>query len=142
MNLAASATKFFVRITSPAMRLDRAVRLAALFQIALVIFFRAPELRRGLDLGYDRPIESSALSYFLLRLFSSGFLFRRMIENHGTVLGADIRALPIQSRRIVVGPENVEELIVTDLRRVELQLNDLSVAGFIAANILVGRIVF
>src|SRR5256714_15464619 len=62
MNLAASATKFFVRITSPAMRLDRAVRLAALFQIALVIFFRAPELRCGLDLGYDRPIESSALS--------------------------------------------------------------------------------
>ena len=118
------------------------MRLAALFQIALVVFFRAPEIRRRLDLGYDRPIEFAALSYFLLRLFSGGFLFRRMIEDHGTILGADVRALPIQSRRIVVGPKNVEELIVTDLRRVELQLNDLSVAGLIAANIFVARIVF
>src|SRR5947207_3367971 len=57
IKLAASATKFFVRITSPAMRLDRAVRLAAFFQIALVIFFRPPELQRRLDLGHDRSIK-------------------------------------------------------------------------------------
>ena len=124
------------------MRLDRAVRLAALFQIALVVFFRAPELRRRLDLGYDRSIEFAALGYFLLRLFGRGFLFRRMIENYGTVLGADIRALPIQSRRIVVGPKNVEDLIIIDLRRVELHLDDLGMAGLIAAHIFVARIVF
>ena len=123
-------------------RLDRTVRLAALFQIALVIFFRAPKLRGRLDLGHDWSIKFAALSYFLLRLFGRGFLFRRMIENHGAVLGADIRALSIQSRRIVVRPENVEELIVIDLGRIEFQLNNLSVASVIAANIFVARIVF
>ncbi len=53
-----------------------AVRLATLFQIALVIFFRAPELRSGLDLRYDRSIKSAAFADLLLRLFRRGFLLR------------------------------------------------------------------
>jgi len=41
-----------------------------------VIFFRAPELRSGLDLRYDRPIKSAAFADLLLRLFGRRFLFR------------------------------------------------------------------
>src|SRR5947208_12459951 len=67
-------------------RLDRAVRLAAFFQVALVIFFRAPELWSRLDLRYDRAIEFAALVYFLSRCFGRGFLFRRMVKDHRAIL--------------------------------------------------------
>src|SRR3982751_4527456 len=120
MKQAPSATKFFVRITSALMKRmwegpqrrdiplvwsrrtqapptfsNGAVRLAAFFQIALVIFLRAPELRRRFDFGHNRSIELAAFGNFLLRLLGRGFLFGRMIENYRTVLRADIRALPI-----------------------------------------------
>src|SRR3712207_5433602 len=40
---------------------DRAMRETALLQVALVVFFRAVELRRRLDLRHDRPPKASAL---------------------------------------------------------------------------------
>src|SRR5262249_57812183 len=69
---------------------DRAVRLAALFQIALVIVLGAPEFRRGLNLGSNRSIEFAAPVHFFLRRFGRGFLFGRMIENHRAILRADV----------------------------------------------------
>jgi hypothetical protein len=36
------------------------MRLAALLQVTLMIFFRAPEFRRGFNLRYDWPIEAAA----------------------------------------------------------------------------------
>src|SRR5262249_16028064 len=141
MKLAASATKFFVRTTSPAMGSDRAVRLTALFQIALVIFFRSPEFRRRLDLRDNRPIELPARREFRLGCFGRSLLFRRMIKNHRAILPADVGTLAIQRRRIVVRPKNVEQLLVTDLRRIELDLDNFSLSGFVPANIFVTRIV-
>src|SRR6202023_601302 len=71
-----------------------------------------------------------------------GFLSRRMIENNGSVLRPDVRTLSIQGCRIVVRPKNIEELVVTDLRGVELHFHHLGVAGFIRANIFVSRVLF
>ncbi len=85
MKLAASVAKFFVRMISTLIKsmwklpqrrdisfgivalrplllfLDGTVRLAALFQITLMVFLRPPEFRRRLDLGDDRPIEFAAV---------------------------------------------------------------------------------
>src|SRR4051812_14265620 len=107
MNFAASATKFFVRITSgfipimvgtalrsrpkswdvskkhPYRTLDRAMRLPALGQILLVIFLPAPKLRRRLDLSNDLAFgKFRSLAQFLPGSFRHALLLRRMIENH------------------------------------------------------------
>src|SRR5438874_25294 len=65
-----------------------------------------------------------------------------MIKNHRAVLRAYIGTLSIQRGRIVVRPENVEDLIVRYLGRIEFHLNNLGVAGLVTANIFVARILF
>ncbi len=65
-----------------------------------------------------------------------------MIKNNGPILYSDIGALPIQRRRIVVRPKNVEQLVITDLRWIELNFDHFSVARIISTDILVGRVVF
>src|SRR5438105_15936682 len=63
-----------------------------------------------------------------------------MIKNHRAILRAYIGTLSIQRGRIVVRPENVEDLIVRYLGRIEFHLNNFGVAGLVAANIFVARI--
>ena len=48
-----------------AIALDRAMRLAAFLQVALVIVFSAPERCSGFDLRHDSTIEPAALVQFL-----------------------------------------------------------------------------
>src|ERR1700736_1210121 len=62
-----------------------------------------------------------------------------MIENNGTVLGSHIRSLPIKRSWVVVRPKNVEQLLVADFGRIELQFNNLSVPGSIGADLFVTR---
>src|SRR5207249_5974420 len=118
---------------------NRAVRLAAFFQIALVIFFGAPEFRSRFYLRHEWPIKFATLTDLFFRRFGDGFLLRRMIKNHRAILPADVWALSIERGRIVVRPKNVKKLFVFDLRRIEFQLNDLGVAGLVAADIFVSR---
>ena len=42
------------------------------------------------------------------------FLFAGGEEDGAPVLGADVRALPVECGRIVVAPKNVKELVVSD----------------------------
>src|SRR3977135_4454921 len=63
-----------------------------------------------------------------------------MIKNNGPVLVPDVGTLPIQSGRIVIRPENLEQMIVADNSWIELDLHHFRVAGGVAANIFVGRI--
>src|ERR1022692_3724755 len=65
-----------------------------------------------------------------------------MIENSGAILRADVGPLSIQGCWIVVRPENVENLLVTDLSRIEFHFNNFCVAGFIRAHIYVSGIFF
>ena len=65
-----------------------------------------------------------------------------MIKNNGPILCSDVGALPIQSRRIVIGPENIEQIVVFNLRRIEFNLHHFRVAGLVGANVLVTGILF
>src|SRR5207302_3444223 len=65
-----------------------------------------------------------------------------MIKNHRAILRAYIGTLSIQRGRIVVRPKNIEQLLVADSGSIEFHLNNLGVAGLVAANIFVARILF
>ena len=107
-----------------------------------MIFFRAPEFRCGFNLRYDRPIETATLFDFGFRSFGRRLLVGRMIKNHRAILHSHIRSLPVQGSRVMVRPENIEKLIVTGLRWIELHFHHLGVSGFIGTNIFIRGIVF
>ena len=113
------------------------MRLTALFKVALMIFFGPPKPWRRLDLRHNWPIETSALFQLVFRGFGRRFLLRRMVKDHGTILLTDIGTLPIQRRRIVVRPKNINQLVVTNLRWIEFHFHYFGVAGFVRANIFI-----
>ena len=112
-------------------------RGAALFKVALVIFLGAIEWSRRRDFRSDGPAEFAAGLQRSLGFFSDGFLLRRMEEDRGPVLRAEIGALAVHLRGIVHLPESVEQLRIAELRRVEGDLHDLGVSGFVCTHILV-----
>src|SRR3954453_11294358 len=63
-----------------------------------------------------------------------------MGENRRPVLAADIRSLPTWRGRIVDLPEDIQQLLVRDAIRVEGNLDHFDMAGFVAADVLVGRV--
>src|SRR5262249_6962939 len=60
--------------------------------------------------------------------------------DHRAVLIADVRALPVQLRRIVLVPEGREERLVRDDILVVGDLDDLGVAGVVVADLLVAGV--
>ena len=114
--------------------------LAALLQVVLMIFFSVPERWSGFDLRHDWAIEPAALRQFFFRSVGGGLLFRGMIKNYRSILRSNIRALPVQRRGVMVRPENIQKVVIADLRRIELHFHDLGVSGFVGANILIRRI--
>ena len=93
--------------------------------IVLVIAFGRVEGRRLCDLGHNRVGKVflrggfGGLGHCTLRLV--------MIENSRSIVGAPIRALLVQRRRIMRAPEPVEECFVADHRWVEVDLGHLRV---------------
>src|SRR6266511_3081476 len=63
-----------------------------------------------------------------------------LTQDDRTILRAHISALPIQRRGVMGLPENVEELLVGNLLRVELDLDHLRVTSMAAADFFVGWI--
>ena len=120
--------------------LDVAACMAALFEVALVVFFGAPEGLGRFYLGDDALGFESA---FQGELFDPGvglgFLLRRMEKDGGAILCAPIRTLAVESGWVVEGEEGVEELIEGDARRVEVEFDDFRVAGGVRADVFVGR---
>ena len=105
-----------------------------------MIFFRPEKVRCGFDLRHNCSPELACFFQVFLRIFRFRFLFRRMIENYRTVLGADIGSLPIRCGRIVIGPKNVQQVAIRNPCRIIFYLHDLGVPGPIRANIFVSRI--
>jgi hypothetical protein len=105
-----------------------------------MILFSGIESGRRFDLRHDWPLKTAALVQAGLRLFRRYALLGRVIKNHGTILVADIGALAIQRSRIVIRPEDIEELIVADDRGIELNPHHFSVPGPVSAHIFVGWI--
>ena len=118
--------------------LDPAGRAAVLDQVLLVVLLGGPEHRRRDDLRGDRLREPRLRPR--LRLRSGLRLLRRVREDRGPILRADVPALPVHLGRIVKAPERVHELAVGDLARVERHLDPLRVPRAAAADVLVGRI--
>jgi hypothetical protein len=105
-----------------------------------MIFLRAPEFWGRFDLRHDWAFEFAALIELCFRRLGRRFLLGRMIKNDRAILRANIRALAIDRRWVVIRPENVEQLIIAHLRRVEFHLHDFRVSRFIRANVLVSRV--
>lgn len=105
-----------------------------------MIIFRAVESGRWFDLGHDRLRKTATLVQADLRFFRRCALFGRMVENHGTILITNIGSLTIQRGRIMIRPEDIKELIVTNDRWIELHLHNFSMPGVVSAHIFVGWI--
>ena len=108
-------------------------------EVALVVFLGLPERLRVLDRGHDRGAEPALL---VVDHAAHGLrLLRRVGEDDGAVLVADVGALAVHLGRVVDLEVLADEVLVADLRGVELDLRHLDVAGVAAADLLVGRVV-
>src|ERR1700722_5351409 len=64
-----------------------------------------------------------------------------MEENRRAILVADVRPLPVQRGRIVIIPEDFEQVVIADDLRIEGDLDHFGVAGAIRADIYIGGVV-
>src|SRR5580658_5362373 len=139
------STRFFghPRLTKPIFTdyvfLNMTICQAAFFQILLMIVFRRPECGRRLQLGDDGAREAALRG--VARGLRFGFLLRRMKENRGAVLRPDIRPLAIQSGGVVVVPEDLQQIVVADHRRIVGHLHHFGVAGAIRADLFISRVI-
>src|SRR5713101_3312226 len=88
---------------------------AALFKVALVVVFGSIERAGWGDFRGDGLAEFAAGLQRGLRFFRNGFLLRRMEEDRGAVLRAEVRALAVDLRGVVHLPEGVEQLLIAHL---------------------------
>ena len=94
----------------------------------------------GNNLRHDGAAELSCFFAFLPGSSRGLLLLRRMEKNCRAVLRAEIRALPVQLRGIVVLPENVQQVFIRDFGGIVLDFNRFGVTGPIAANVFIGWI--
>ena len=95
----------------------------------LVILLGFPKIGGRDDLGDDRAAEAMRDRQLCDGSFRRRFLLRGIIKDHGAILGADVGALPVRRGRIVVGPEDFEELRVGDFCRIVFDQDGFGVAG-------------
>src|SRR6266508_1332102 len=117
-------------LLSRAAKRRRTARAPALLEVLLVVVLCLVERLRRRDLRHDRTRPVALLT--LLRRVGGCALLLVVDEHHAAVVVADVPALPIQLCRVVLVPEDVQQLVVGDY---------LGVAGRVRAHVLVGRIV-
>src|SRR5437588_4848305 len=88
--------------------LNVALRQAALFEIALVIFLGAIKSARRRYFCNDWFLEPASSLLLRLRSARGRFLFGGIEENHRAVLGAFIRSLTVERSGIVRSPKNFQ----------------------------------
>lgn len=99
-----------------------------LVEVELVVFLGVPPLARGDDLGGDLTRPAVPLRVGGGRdLLRDGLLLRAVEEDAAAVLRAGVVALPVARRGVVDAVEELEELAVGQLRRVEGYLCRLGV---------------
>src|SRR5439155_1730417 len=127
-------------------RLGRSsVTCRGLFEVARRL---ATEFRRLLgrpkgggrrDLRHDRRAEAAVLFPSFLGGQRGAPLGLVVIEDRRAVLAAPIRELPVFGGRIDVVPEDVQQVLVTDLCRIVKHLNRFRVPGFSSPHLMVSR---
>jgi hypothetical protein len=112
-------------------RLDRAsMRTSArpvLLEIFLMMFLSPKEVGGRGDFRNDRIGESPGRLGPFFRLLRRVFLVGRMPVDDRAILRAAILTLPVQGRRIVTLPEDIEQRVVGNDRGIELDPYDFSV---------------
>src|SRR5690242_9110421 len=116
----------------------RAAREPALLEVALVVVLGAVERRCRRDLGDDRAVEAGL--HAVAHLGRDAGLLGVVEEDRRAVLRADVRSLAVELRGIVQREELLDELLVGDLGRIEVDLHDLGVPRAPRAHLLVGRL--
>jgi len=111
---------------------------AGLFVIILVILFCGPEFCGGNYLSFYIVTHFLKL---LHEIFSDLFLLLGHIKNHRAILRADIGALTVYLSEIVGFKEQLCEFLEIGFRRVKDDLDGLSVACPVGADLLVCRII-
>lgn len=120
--------------------LDMAAWHAALFQILLMIFLRAPEFRSRSDFRDNPPLELPRPFELFLGRARRGFLLGRVEKYCGAILLAVIGPLTIELRGVVVFPEDFKNVRVGNVGGVERDLHNFRVSGLVSAHILISGI--
>src|SRR5882672_1533224 len=111
-----------------------------LLVVVLVVFLGRVELCRCDDLGDDRLRERLRFLECRPGRFGSAPLRVVVDEDRGSVLRADVAELPVFHGRINRVPEVLQQALVRDALRIELDLYRLSVASKAGGNVVIGRI--
>ncbi len=113
---------------------------AALLDVALVIALRGPKPRSGPYLGDDRrAVDPSAFKRRLRR----GFLVGVVGKDDRAVLAAPfVWTLIVFRCGIVQLPEDIQQIIVRNARRIVAHFDHFHVSGRVGAHIVVGGIVY
>src|SRR5579859_4104289 len=120
--------------------LNVATGQAALFQILLVILFRRIERDCWYDLGRNGLGIAMRLFQRLLRGQRFFLLLGGMEEDGGTILRAPVGTLAVHLGRVVILPKDLQQIGITDFRRIELDFDRFGVARAVGANFLIGRV--
>src|SRR4051812_9504624 len=122
-----SVSCLLVSRTGPALRREPGVaaRAAALLEVLLVVVLGLPEGRSGLDLRLDLPRPAELGLGRRLARARRRLLLGRVEEDRRAVLRADVESLAIPRTRVVLAPEDVEDILVGDDGRVEGDLDRL-----------------
>src|SRR5689334_180844 len=121
---------------------ETAIARRVLGEILLMIVLGEIERTRGCDLRGDRaePLCRQRLLIGRLR-FLSGLLLRVAERvDRRAILRADVVALAHALGRVVVFPEHLQQLFVSDLLRIEHDQHHFGVAGTARADLFIGRV--
>jgi hypothetical protein len=114
----------------------------ALLDVALMVVLRGPKPRGGPYLGDDRRAANPAALKRRLRRARRGFLAGVVGKDDRAVLAAPfVWTLIVLRGRIVQLPENVQQIIVRDPRRIVAHFYHFHVSGRVGAHIVVRGIV-
>src|SRR5258708_29211711 len=120
---------------------EAAVAAGVLLEVALVIFLGRPKFWRVGDLRRDAAMtrRRELALVRVARRFGGAALLRSRREDRRGVLRADVVALAVALRRVVVLPEDAEQLVEAHLGRFVGDLHHLGGAGAPAADLAIRR---
>src|SRR4051812_45576120 len=91
---------------------------ALLLEVLLVVVLGLPERWGRVDRGGDRTYVVARLVALLLLVRRELLLLVVGVEDYAAILRAEVRALRVHRRRVVVLEEDFEQFLVADLGRV------------------------
>jgi len=111
------------------------------FVVVLVIGLRRPELGIGFNFSNDRAIPDALGLQFFLVGFCQFLLLGIVIENHRTILRADVVSLTVPGGRVMGFPKDFKQIIVTHFRGIVGDLNRFRMTGHAGANLFIAGII-